>query len=157
MLCDRCAAVLEEPKFSRISFQNLRKATAERDFEILHPDHSSFEAALSAECGICHRILDNVTSKKRSKIFSDHQLCADIEIASFCVQYRIAYESESRRLISYLCVFHARKAGKAVHERSTVFLFLAPGKESWPCPYNSILTINRANAVADQPHSVRRQ
>ena len=127
MLCDRCTSAFQEPKFSRVSSFNLRWLRNDRDLQVLHPNFASLQAALKAECGFCHRLVNALISKKRSQILSDLQLYPGIAPESFSLQYRFAYESDTRRYISCLAVFRAEKAGKELRETCREDLFLSTG------------------------------
>lgn len=57
----------------------------------------------------------------------DGTLLLDVDPATFSMNYRMAFETERRSVISFSSLIRANKSGKASKQKATLFLYLAGG------------------------------
>jgi len=133
MLCDRCAAVFQDSKI-QISPFHLRQQFDDDDLQVLHPSFASLEAALKKGCGLCYRICHALSFKGESQILTDFQLNPDVDPGSFSTRYRLAYESDNGKIVSYLAICLAQRAGEELREHCLVYLVISPGNSKTAHP-----------------------
>ncbi|BCR82821.1 uncharacterized protein ACHE_10223S [Aspergillus chevalieri] len=145
MLCDRCAAVFQNPKIS-ISPFHLRQRFDDDDLQVLHPNFASLEAAIKERCGFCHRISHALSSKGDSQIFTDFQLSPDVDPDSFSIRYRLVYESDNGKVVSYMAVCLAQRADEELREHCSEYLVISP--EQVPLTGESVIETENGSTTA---------
>ncbi|RDW72901.1 hypothetical protein BP6252_06808 [Coleophoma cylindrospora] len=126
MLCDRCQPIFEKPKFSKYTTFSFSKLAATNDFETHHPDFHSYEEAVHLKCLFCCR-LRSLLQAKAKVYLKDGTLDPAIDLSSFTVQSRMAFETPRWTVVGFCSIIQFKKSGKEVREKVNQYMFLAAG------------------------------
>ena len=130
MLCSRCISIFDQPKFSQRSvFSKALSAQRPRqkEFQDHHTSYESYAKAVKQKCPFCLRLHHTLLIKTRKVISSDGTLNDQVDVSSFSIKCRTAFEGVGRKILALDSLITAQKDGKDIQDSVEQFLYLSEG------------------------------